>query len=150
MCRDMSLSRTALRILLKKQNNEELICEVLNNLRSSPANFNEKIEKFNEMIDLPSADFKRSQQQMGLESPCLPGKRAKFNTEPEANLINIDIKLTPKNDSTPNMENIENNNLIEMLADNFKFWKESEEEVEQKSFLFEGTNNIFNVDDFFA
>jgi len=146
MGREMSLSRTAITSLLKKQNHEELICEVLNKLRSGcPANFNEKIEKFKEIKDL-----KRSQKQIGLKSPYLPGKRAKFNPEPDANLINIDINLTQKNDSTPNMENIENNNLIEMLADNFKFWKESEEEVEQKSFLFEGTNNIFNVDDFFA
>ena len=37
-----------------------------------------------------------------------------------------------------------------MLSDNFELWKEREEEVEQKSFVYEGTNSIFNVDDFFA
>ena len=85
MGREMSHSRTAIRSLLMKQNNEELICEVLNKLRSKcPAKFNEKIEKFNQMKDLPSV-FKRSQQQMGLESPCLPGKRAQFNPEHEEN-----------------------------------------------------------------
>ena len=148
---EMSLSRTAIRRVLQKQNNEELICEILNKLRSRrPANFNEKYKKFNDMKDLPSAVLKRSQQQMGLETTSLPKKRAKLNPEHEENLINIEIKLTQKNDSTPNMENKESNNLIDMLADNFKFWKDCEEESEQKSFFHEGTNSIFNVDDFFS
>jgi len=151
MGREMSLSCTAIRSLLKKENNEELICEVLNKLRSKcSANFNEKIEKLNEMKVLPSAVFKRSQQQMGLESPCLHEKRTKINPEQEVNLINIEIKLTQKKDLTQNMENKENNNLIDMLADNFKFWKDCEEEVEQKSFFCEGTHSIFNFDDFFT
>ena len=150
MGREMSLSRTAIISLLKKQNNEELICKILNKLRSQfPANFNEKIEKFNEMKDIPSV-FKRSQQQIGLESPSLPGKRAQFNPEHEENLISIEKKYTQKNDSTPKRENQENNNLIDLLSDNFKLWKEREEEVEQKSFVYEGTNSVFNVDDFFA
>jgi len=149
MGREMALSRTAIRSLLKKPNNEELIREVLNKLSSKcPMNFNEKIEKFNQMNDLPSV-FKRSQQQMGLEIPCLPEKRTKFNPEHEENFINIEIKLTQKNDSTPNMENKETNNLIDMLSDNFQFWKEHEEEVEQKSFFYEG-KSIFNVDNFFS
>ena len=48
------------------------------------------------------------------------------------------------------MKNQESNNLIDVLSDNIKLWKEREEEVEQKSFFCEGTNSIFNVDDFFA
>jgi len=149
MGREMSHSRTAIRSLLMKQNNEELICEVLNKLRSRcPANFTEKIETLNEMKDCASIVLKRSQQQMGLESACLSGKRYKFNPEHEKNLINSEIKLAQKNDSTPKMENQENNNLIDMLANNFKFLKECEkEEVEQKRFIYE---SIFNVDDFFA
>ena len=144
------LSRTAIRSLLKKQNNEQLIFEVLSKLRSScPTNFNVKIEMFHEMKDLPSLDFKRSQQQMQLENPCLPGKRAKFNPEHEENLINIEPQ------TTQNMDNKENNNLINILADKFNFWKESEEEVQKKNFFSEEKENgnlnaLFNVDDFFS
>ena len=147
------LSRTAIRSLLKKQNNEQLIFEVLSKLRSScPTNFNVKIEMFHEMKDLPSLDFKRSQQQMQLENPCLPGKRAKFNPEHEENLINIEnqsLKLTHY-DSTPKMENNENYNLIDILADKFNFWKEDEEVLEKKSLFFEETYPIFKVDDFLS
>ena len=161
MGREMVLSRTAIRSLLKKQNNEQLIFEVLTKLRSScPTNFNEKIETFQEMKDLTSSGFKRSQQEMGMESPCLPGKRAKFNTEHEENLINIEtqsLKLT-QYDSTPNTESKENNNLIDMLADKFGFWKEGEEELEKKGVFSEekenvnsgNSNALFNVDDFFS
>jgi len=147
MGKEMSLSRSAIRNLLKKQNNEQLICKVLSKLRSSC-----QVEKFHEMKDLTSGSFKRSQQQMGMESPCLTGKRAKFNPEHEENLINIEnqsLKLTHY-DSTPKMENNENYNLIDILADKFNFWKEDEEVLEKKSLFFEETYPIFKVDDFLS
>jgi len=170
----MILSRIAIRSLLKKQNNEELILQVLSKLRPSCPNekienfneiegsaiTNEKIENFNEINeieDIPSASLKRSQQQIGLESPCSHGKRAKFNTEQEENLTNIETqspKLT-QYDSTPNTEYKGNNDFIDLLTNEFNFMKEGEVEEENKNLFCEkkengNSNAPFNVDDFFS
>ena len=157
MGREMELSRAAIRSLLKKENNEELILKVLSKLRSSSsANINEKIENFNEMEGLPSVGFKRSQQQMGLESLGLPWKRAKFNPEDEENLIKIEtqsLKLT-QYDSTVKLENKEDNNLIDVLDNKFNFCKGEEEEEKKNLFCEEKENGksnaLFNVVNFFS
>lgn len=154
MGKEMVLSRTAIRSLLKKQNNEQLIMEVLKKLRSVCYSSEESKESL-----LAGDTIKRSRSQAGIESPSFPIKRNKFSRENDESLNNEtqSVKMT-QYEGTPMIE-ANNNNLIEMLADKFNFWKEGEEDLEKKS-LFgfneekEPNNNagssLFNVDDFFS
>lgn len=156
MGREMVLSRTAIRSLLKKQNNEQLIFEVLTKLKQG--NAKEEPEISNEPMMM--CGLKRTQEDMGFESPALNGKKVKINNGlREGNLVNMEtqsLKLTQYESSSPlQQENKENNNLIDMLADKFNFWKEGEEEVEKKNFFVDEKevnvgNVLFNVDDFFS
>lgn len=150
----MVLSRTAIRSLLKKQNNEQLIFEVLTKLKQG--NTKEEPEINNEPIMI--CGVKRTLEDMGFESPTANSKKIKINNgQREGNLVNLEtqsLKLT-QYESPLQQENKEHNNLIDMLADKFNFWKEGEEDVEKKNFFVDEKevnvgNALFNVDDFFS
>ena len=152
----MVLSRTAIRSLLKKQNNEQLIFEVLTKLKQG--NTKEEPEINNEP-PMMMCGLKRTQEDMGFESPTGNGKKVKINNgQREGNLVNMEtqsLKLTHYESSPLQQENKESNNLIDMLADKFNFWNEGEEEVEKKNFFVDDKevnvgNALFNVDDFFS
>ena len=155
MGKEMVLSRTAIRSILKKMNNEQLISEVLNKLRSNTS-MNSEID--NETIE-PAKEVKkqnisilskRNFCKMELDSPSLT-KKIKRNVE------NLPVVETNSGSSTyeSNSENKENSNLLEILADKFNFWKETEEEEKKSTFNEDSDNGntgntLFNVDDFFS
>ena len=154
MGREMVLSRTAIRSLLKKQNNEQLIFEVLTKLKQG--NTKEEPEINNETVMM--CGLKRTQEDMGFEGPSGNAKKVKINNGlREGSLVGMEtqsFKMT-EYESPLQQENKDSNNLIDMLADKFNFWKEGEEEVEKKNFFVDDKkvnvgNALFNVDDFFS
>ena len=165
MGKEMVLSRTAIRSLLKKMNNEQLIFEVLNKLRSSNPSINfENIEQFKEHEPKEEQEIikehiskeqfisaKRIFAKEGLESPLM---RKKIKTNEETNTPIFETNSSGSIETNSK----DNNNLLEILNDKFNFWKEIEEETEKKSSFNDDSEKgnssngvtIFNVDDFFS
>lgn len=147
MGKELMLSRTAIRNLLKKTNNEQLITDVLNKMRATlqPNVLNKTLLT------------KRSFEKIFFESPML---RKKIKPEEEPMMSSSLMTGTGMNinEGSLNFENKENNGgLDDILAEKFN-WKEFIEEPENKEkeepenfTMNHATNNgVFNVDDFFS
>jgi len=161
----MVLSRTAIRSLLKKMNNEQLIFEVLNKLRSINPSINfENFEQFKEKEPREDQEIikeqiskeqfnseKRSFDKEEMESPLL---RKKIKTNEENNTPIFESNRTRNTFETSSKDN---NNLLDILLnDKFYFWKGIDEETEKKSLFNDDPEKgnssngvtIFNVDAF--
>lgn len=147
MGKELMLSRTAIRNLLKKTNNEQLITDVLNKMRAmlQPNSMNKSLLT------------KRSFDKIFFESPLLR-KKIKPEEEPMMTSSLLTGAGMNINEGALNFENKENNGgLDDILAEKFN-WKEFMEEPENKekedvdNFAVSHVTNsgVFNVDDFFS
>lgn len=151
----MVLSRTSIRALLRKMNNEQLIVDVLNKLKlNNTLTLKEIIEPLTDPKDMQQTNTsKRVLNKFWIESPALK-KRVRSSEEFQQNMLNSFETNNPFEQNFT-FENKESNNLLDALVDKFNIWKEIEEEPEKRRNGIEEDdqnhmNRLFNVDDFFS